>query len=130
MESGWIELQKNTFQLVVISDHSTYETYVQYNYRDLAWNPSAPNAIFTYAKFSPYWGPGYIFNRYSLSGTPQAFGMPSVIGNTGESLKSNSGILTLLFVTQLLVTDIVTVCDGYSWTKLRRCSMISYRTKG
>lgn len=85
-------LQTMSFQAVVISDHATSETYVQYNYKECGtWTPGYDNAIFTFAKLKPYWwdwwsywSPNYIFQKWALSGTPLAVGMANIPGNTGR----------------------------------------------
>lgn len=80
--------QTMTFQAVVISDHSTSETYVQYNYKECGtWTPGFDNAIFTFARLrSDWWSlwSDYILNKWILSGSPQAVGMANIPGNTGR----------------------------------------------
>lgn len=108
-------LQAMTFQAVVISDHSTSETYVQYNYKECGtWTPGFDNAIFTFARLRSYWWSwwsywwsiwhNYILNKWVLSGTPLAVDMANILGNTGRpTLSISVGVNDFLFVKTIIV---------------------------
>ena len=68
---------------MIAGDHTRYDTYAIFNYRECTWRTDRDNAAFTLIPRTAD-SKDYVINKVPYSGTPNMFRMAGILGNTGQ----------------------------------------------